>query len=183
MISDEQRSAGAIIFHLFGTLYFFVLLSIVCNDYFLPSVECVCEDLNISKVIQSILSSHLKSHNQINCYTICVGCCSGNVHGISNYSTGVFCKYNFIVCGGVRCWSRRSFGFAHVQCVGCCGICWDGRHSLRSIGLVAHNSRLHDVYTEHFCSDLCRLGWSSYACRVYNYGVNGFDVLYGVTFQ
>lgn len=50
MISDEERRSGAIVFHIFGAIYFFVLLAVVCNDYFLPSVECVCEDLNISKV-------------------------------------------------------------------------------------------------------------------------------------
>lgn len=53
-ISDYQRNNGAIIVHLLAALYFFVLLAIVCDDYFLPSVECVCEDLNISKVIQSL---------------------------------------------------------------------------------------------------------------------------------
>lgn len=53
-IPDEQLSNGAVIVHLFAALYFFVLLAIVCDDYFLPSVECVCEDLNISKVIHSL---------------------------------------------------------------------------------------------------------------------------------
>lgn len=38
------------IFHIFGAIYFFALLGVVCHDYFLPSVECICEDLNISKV-------------------------------------------------------------------------------------------------------------------------------------
>lgn len=50
LILDEERSDGAVIFHIFCAIYFFTLLAIVCNDYFLPSVECVCEDLNISKV-------------------------------------------------------------------------------------------------------------------------------------
>lgn len=50
MISADQRRDGAIIFHILGAIYFFVLLAVVCNDYFLPSVECVCEDLNMSKV-------------------------------------------------------------------------------------------------------------------------------------
>ncbi|XP_055302268.1 sodium/potassium/calcium exchanger 4-like [Sitodiplosis mosellana] len=49
LFTDEQRRDGAIIFHILGAIYFFVLLAVVCNDYFLPSVECVCEDLNISK--------------------------------------------------------------------------------------------------------------------------------------
>lgn len=55
-ISAEQRMDGAIVFHIFGAIYFFVLLAVVCNDYFLPSVECVCEDLNISKVCKLIFT-------------------------------------------------------------------------------------------------------------------------------
>lgn len=47
---DEERRAGAIVFHIFGAIYFFALLAVVCNDYFLPSVELICEDLNISQV-------------------------------------------------------------------------------------------------------------------------------------
>lgn len=37
--------------HLLGAIYFFTLLAVVCNDYFLPAVECICEDLRISEVI------------------------------------------------------------------------------------------------------------------------------------
>lgn len=47
--SDEQRKHGAIIFHLLGAVYFFTLLAVVCNDYFLPAVECICNSLHISK--------------------------------------------------------------------------------------------------------------------------------------
>lgn len=47
---DTQRTHGAILLHILGAAYFFTLLAVVCNDYFLPSVECICEDLNISKV-------------------------------------------------------------------------------------------------------------------------------------
>lgn len=47
LFTDEQRLNGAIIFHIIGAIYFFTLLAVVCNDYFLPSVECICEDLAI----------------------------------------------------------------------------------------------------------------------------------------
>lgn len=50
MLSDDERRDGAIIVHIFGAIYFFALLAVVCHDYFLPSVECICEDLNMSKV-------------------------------------------------------------------------------------------------------------------------------------
>lgn len=35
--------------HIFGAVYFFTLLAVVCNDFFLPTVECICEDLHLSK--------------------------------------------------------------------------------------------------------------------------------------
>jgi sodium/potassium/calcium exchanger 5 len=38
----HQRNNGAIIFHLLLALYCFTMLAIVCNDYFLPSVDCIC---------------------------------------------------------------------------------------------------------------------------------------------
>lgn len=50
-LTDSQRLDGAIIFHISIAFYFFVLLAVVCHDYFLPAVECICEDLNISKVM------------------------------------------------------------------------------------------------------------------------------------
>lgn len=49
--TDSERLDGAIIFHISAAIYFFVLLAVVCQDYFLPAVECICDDLNISKVI------------------------------------------------------------------------------------------------------------------------------------
>lgn len=47
--SEEQRQRGAVILHILGAIYFFTLLAVVLNDYFIPSVECICEDLKISK--------------------------------------------------------------------------------------------------------------------------------------
>lgn len=32
-----------------GAIYFFTVLALICNNYFLPSVECICEDLQISE--------------------------------------------------------------------------------------------------------------------------------------
>ncbi|KAJ6635314.1 Sodium/potassium/calcium exchanger 5 [Pseudolycoriella hygida] len=49
IFTNEQRQSGAIFIHLLGAIYFFTFLAVVCNDYFLPSVECICNDLNISK--------------------------------------------------------------------------------------------------------------------------------------
>lgn len=50
MFVEEQRQQGAVVLHFLGAIYFFTLLAIVCNDYFIPTVECICEDLGISEV-------------------------------------------------------------------------------------------------------------------------------------
>ncbi|KAG4065953.1 hypothetical protein HA402_006671 [Bradysia odoriphaga] len=52
IFTNEQRLNGFIALHILGAIYFFTLLAVVCNDYFLPSVECICSDLNISKVVK-----------------------------------------------------------------------------------------------------------------------------------
>lgn len=52
---------GAIVLHIFAAFYFFTLLAVVCNDYFLPTIECICEDLEITPVILAnpfLLSIH-----------------------------------------------------------------------------------------------------------------------------
>ncbi|XP_055389117.1 sodium/potassium/calcium exchanger 4 [Condylostylus longicornis] len=49
LFTEEQRKQGAIILHLLCAIYFFTLLGIVCNDYFLPCVENITNDLHISK--------------------------------------------------------------------------------------------------------------------------------------
>lgn len=62
----EQRLKGAIFFHIFAAIYLFTLLAVVCNDYFLPSVECICEDLHIPQVILE-----LKPKKNIQIYSRC----------------------------------------------------------------------------------------------------------------
>ncbi|GAB0086849.1 Sodium/potassium/calcium exchanger [Sergentomyia squamirostris] len=49
LFTQEQRLQGAIVLHFIGAIYFFTMLGIVCNNYFLPAVECICEDLKISQ--------------------------------------------------------------------------------------------------------------------------------------
>lgn len=40
--TDDQRRHGAVIFHFLVAFYGFVFIAFVCNDYFLPSVFCIC---------------------------------------------------------------------------------------------------------------------------------------------
>lgn len=39
----EQRQAGFIIIHFVIAIYLFLLLAIVCDDYFVPSIKKICE--------------------------------------------------------------------------------------------------------------------------------------------
>uniref|UniRef100_A0A182JHY5 Sodium/calcium exchanger membrane region domain-containing protein n=1 Tax=Anopheles atroparvus TaxID=41427 RepID=A0A182JHY5_ANOAO len=47
--TEEQRLQGAIVLHFLAAIYFFMLLAYVCSEYFLPSVERLCEDLKLSQ--------------------------------------------------------------------------------------------------------------------------------------
>lgn len=48
-VIENQLRQGWVILHVFGALYFFILLGIICCEYFLPAVECICQQLNLSK--------------------------------------------------------------------------------------------------------------------------------------
>ncbi|XP_024083436.1 sodium/potassium/calcium exchanger 3-like isoform X1 [Cimex lectularius] len=49
LFTVEERRSGAILLHILCGLYCFIIIAFVCNDYFLPSVDCICQDLNLSK--------------------------------------------------------------------------------------------------------------------------------------
>lgn len=44
----EQRRNGAIIFHIIGVIYMFVALAIVCDEFFVPSLDVIIEKLDIT---------------------------------------------------------------------------------------------------------------------------------------
>lgn len=44
----EQRRSGAIIFHIIGVIYMFVALAIVCDEFFVPSLDVIIEKLGIT---------------------------------------------------------------------------------------------------------------------------------------
>lgn len=50
---DQQKQNGAVSLHIFGALYFFTVTAVIVNDYFIPSVQCICDDLKLSPVIIS----------------------------------------------------------------------------------------------------------------------------------
>ncbi|EEB18194.1 sodium/potassium/calcium exchanger 4 precursor, putative [Pediculus humanus corporis] len=49
LFSVEILQRGGIILHLAGALYSFANIGIICGDYFLPAVDCICSDLNLSQ--------------------------------------------------------------------------------------------------------------------------------------
>merc|ERR1719262_1670980 len=44
---DERRS-GAVIFHCIGLLYMFVAIAIVCDEFFVPALEVISDELQLS---------------------------------------------------------------------------------------------------------------------------------------
>ncbi|CAD5121371.1 DgyrCDS9893 [Dimorphilus gyrociliatus] len=47
LFTIEQRKYGAILLHIFACLYSFIGLSLVCDDYFVPSLESISEALHL----------------------------------------------------------------------------------------------------------------------------------------
>ncbi|CAH1262129.1 SLC24A4 [Branchiostoma lanceolatum] len=47
VFTQEQRRHGAVILHVIATLYMFLALAIICDDYFVPSLEKISEGLHL----------------------------------------------------------------------------------------------------------------------------------------
>uniref|UniRef100_A0A182JHM3 Sodium/calcium exchanger membrane region domain-containing protein n=1 Tax=Anopheles atroparvus TaxID=41427 RepID=A0A182JHM3_ANOAO len=48
LFTEEQRRNGAIILHVIGVMYMFVALAIVCDEFFVPSLDVIIEKLGIT---------------------------------------------------------------------------------------------------------------------------------------
>lgn len=48
--SPKQRKEGAVVVAIMVGIYCFTLLALICDNYFLPCVERICEVFNISEV-------------------------------------------------------------------------------------------------------------------------------------
>ncbi|XP_069023631.1 sodium/potassium/calcium exchanger 2-like [Embiotoca jacksoni] len=48
LFSVEQRREGFVVFHMFGMLYMFISLAIVCDEFFVPALTVITEKLEIS---------------------------------------------------------------------------------------------------------------------------------------
>lgn len=49
LFTEYQLQHGAIIFHVIGMIYMFVALAIVCDEFFVPSLDVIIEKLQISE--------------------------------------------------------------------------------------------------------------------------------------
>ncbi|XP_007454779.1 PREDICTED: sodium/potassium/calcium exchanger 4 isoform X2 [Lipotes vexillifer] len=49
LFSNNERQHGAVLLHILGALYMFHALAIVCDDFFVPSLEKICEKLHLSE--------------------------------------------------------------------------------------------------------------------------------------
>ncbi|XP_058056454.1 sodium/potassium/calcium exchanger Nckx30C [Anopheles bellator] len=48
LFTEEQRRNGAIVLHVIGVIYMFVALAIVCDEFFVPSLDVIIEKLGIT---------------------------------------------------------------------------------------------------------------------------------------
>ncbi|KAI4873958.1 hypothetical protein NFI96_021657 [Prochilodus magdalenae] len=48
LFSLEERRQGAVVLHMFGMLYMFIALAIVCDEFFVPALTVITEKLEIS---------------------------------------------------------------------------------------------------------------------------------------
>ncbi|XP_039597634.1 sodium/potassium/calcium exchanger 4-like isoform X3 [Polypterus senegalus] len=49
IFTNKERRQGGVLLHIFAALYMFFALAIVCDDYFVPSLEKICEKLHLSE--------------------------------------------------------------------------------------------------------------------------------------
>ena len=56
--NDEQLGQGAIVLYIIGVLYMFYALAIICDHFFVPSLEVIIEKFNISQVKKNKLFSY-----------------------------------------------------------------------------------------------------------------------------
>ena len=47
LFTQEERQRGAVVLHVMGVVYMFVALAVVCDEFFVPSLDVIIEKLNI----------------------------------------------------------------------------------------------------------------------------------------
>ena len=63
LFTQEERRQGWVIIHFLVSCYIFYALAIVCDDYFVPSMECICEGKNVfcdhKPVVTMLISNYV----------------------------------------------------------------------------------------------------------------------------
>ncbi|KFQ70938.1 Sodium/potassium/calcium exchanger 4, partial [Phaethon lepturus] len=49
VFTNKERQQGGVLLHIIAALYMFYALAIVCDDFFVPSLEKICEKLHLSE--------------------------------------------------------------------------------------------------------------------------------------
>ncbi|XP_060782042.1 sodium/potassium/calcium exchanger 3 isoform X2 [Neoarius graeffei] len=49
LFTNQERMEGAVALHIMSAMYMFYALALVCDDYFVPSLEKICERLHLSE--------------------------------------------------------------------------------------------------------------------------------------
>nr|XP_029539917.1 sodium/potassium/calcium exchanger 3-like [Oncorhynchus nerka] len=49
LFTHKERTEGAVALHVLCAMYMFIALALVCDDYFVPSLEKICERLHLSE--------------------------------------------------------------------------------------------------------------------------------------
>ncbi|MEQ2225307.1 hypothetical protein ILYODFUR_016129 [Ilyodon furcidens] len=49
LFTNNERKSGAVLLHITATLYMFLALAITCDEYFVTSLEKICEKLDLSE--------------------------------------------------------------------------------------------------------------------------------------
>nr|XP_020449849.1 sodium/potassium/calcium exchanger 3 [Monopterus albus] len=49
LFTNKERTEGAVALHILCTIYMFCALALVCDDYFVPSLQKICEHLHLSE--------------------------------------------------------------------------------------------------------------------------------------
>ncbi|PWA27480.1 hypothetical protein CCH79_00000498 [Gambusia affinis] len=49
LFTNDERKSGAVLLHIAATLYMFLALAITCDEYFVTSLEKICEKLDLSE--------------------------------------------------------------------------------------------------------------------------------------
>ncbi|XP_026870870.2 sodium/potassium/calcium exchanger 4 isoform X2 [Electrophorus electricus] len=49
LFTNSERKSGAVLLHIVAALYMFLALAVVCDDYFVTSLEKICEKLDLSE--------------------------------------------------------------------------------------------------------------------------------------